>query len=58
MHADAAAVNPNGTKPLLTNSLSTFLIKGNPVFSNGSKSIPKKSPDCPPDSPYFMQFGF
>ena len=29
------------------NGLSTFFIKGNPVFSNGPKSLPKNSPDCP-----------
>ena len=40
---DAAAVFPNGIKPLLVNGLSTFFFKGNPVFSNGSKSFP----DCP-----------
>ena len=45
--ADAAAVNPNGIKTLLTNYLSTFLIKGNPGFSNGPKSLPKNPPDCP-----------
>ena len=26
---------------LLANGLSKFLIKGNPIFSNGSKSLPK-----------------
>ena len=30
---------------LLTNGLSTFFIKGNPVFSNGPKSLPKNPPD-------------
>ena len=44
--ADAAAVNPNGIKTLLANGLSTFPIKGNPVFSNGPKSLPKSPPDC------------
>ena len=44
---DAAAVNPNGIKTLLANGLSTFPIKGNPVFSNGPKSLPKNPPDCP-----------
>ena len=34
-------VNPNGIKTLLTNGLSTFPTKGNPVFSNGSKILPK-----------------
>ena len=44
---DATAVNPNGIKTLLANSLSTFPIKYNPVFSNGSKSLPKNPPDYP-----------
>ena len=39
--ADAAAVNPSGIKTLLANGLSTFFIKGNPVFSNGPKSLPQ-----------------
>ena len=39
--ADADAVNHNGT-----NGLSTFPIKGNPVFSNGHDSLPKNPPDC------------
>ena len=26
--------------------LNTFPIKGNPVFSNGPKSLPKNPPDC------------
>ena len=45
--ADAAAVNPNGIKTLLANGLSAFLIKGNPAFSNGPKSLPKNPPECP-----------
>ena len=45
--ADAAtAVDPNGIKTLLANILSTFSIKGNPVFSNGLKSLPKNPSDC------------
>ena len=32
---------------LLANGLSTFFIKGNPVYSNGSKCLPKNPPDCP-----------
>ena len=32
--ANATAVKPNGIKTLLANDLSTFSIKGNPVFSN------------------------
>ena len=34
-------------KRLLANGLSTFPIKGNPVFSNGPKNLPKNPPDCP-----------
>ena len=45
--ADAAAVNPDGIKTLLANSLSTFPTKGNPVFSNDPKSLPKNPSDCP-----------
>ena len=44
--ADAAAVNPNGTKTLLANGLIILFIKGNPVFSNGPKSLPRNPPDC------------
>ena len=33
--ADAAAANLNGIKTRLANGLSTFPIKGNPVFNNG-----------------------
>ena len=46
LYADAV-VNPNAIKALLASSLSTFFIKGNPVFSSGPKSLPKKPPDCP-----------
>ena len=42
--ATAAAVSPNGIKTLLANGLSTFFIKGNPVFNNGPKSLPKNPP--------------
>ena len=45
--ADAATVNLNVVKTLLANGLSTFPIKGNPVFSNSPKSLPKNPPDCP-----------
>ena len=44
--ADAAAVNPKGTKTLLANGLITLFIRGNPVFSHGSKSLPRNPPDC------------
>ena len=42
-----AAANPNHYKTLWGNGLSTFLIKGKPVFSNEPKSLLKNSPDCP-----------
>ena len=45
--ADAAAVNPTGIRTLLANGLNTFSIKGNPVFSNGPKSLPKNPSDYP-----------
>ena len=44
--ADAAAVNPNGTETVLANDLITFFINGNPVFSNGPRSLPRSPPDC------------
>ena len=44
--ADAAAVNSKGIKTLLANGLITFFIKGNPVFSNGPRSLPRNPPDC------------
>ena len=42
--ADAAVVNPNGIKRLLANGLITLFIKSSPVFTNGSKSLPKNPP--------------
>ena len=45
--AYTAAVNPNGIATLLANGLSTFLIKGYPVFSNDPKILPKNPPDFP-----------
>ena len=44
--ADAAPVNPNGIKTILANGLSTFFIKGSPVFSSCHKGLPKNPPDC------------
>ena len=45
---DAAAVNSNIIETLLTNGLSAFPMKGNPVFSNIPKSLPENPPpDCP-----------
>ena len=42
---DGAATNPNGIKTLLANGLITFFIDGNPVFSNGPRSLPRNSSD-------------
>ena len=42
--ADAAAVNSNEIKTFLAHVLSTFLIKGNPVFSDGPESLPRNPP--------------
>ena len=39
-HADAAVVNRDGMKSLLANGVSTFFIKGNPVFSNSPRCLP------------------
>ena len=44
--ASAAAVNPKGIKTLLANGLIAIFISGNPVFSNGPRSLPRNSPDC------------
>ena len=44
--ADSAAVHPKGIKALLANGLITFFINGNPVFSNGPRSLPRNPPDC------------
>ena len=45
--ADAAAVNPNGIKTLLSNGLCTFPIKDNPLFNKWHKSLSENLPDCP-----------
>ena len=42
----AVVVNPNGIKTLLANGLITFSIKGEPVFSNGPRSLPRSPLDC------------
>ena len=34
-------------KTLLASGLSTFFIKGNPVFDSDPKSLPKNPPDYP-----------
>ena len=44
--AEAAVVNPSGTKTLLANGLRTFTIKGKPFPSNGPKSLPRNCPNC------------
>ena len=43
--ADAATVNRKEIKILLANGLITFLINGNPVFSNGPSNLPRNPPD-------------
>ena len=45
--ADAAVVNTSDIKKLLANGLRTFSLKGNPVFTNGFKSLPRNPPNCP-----------
>ena len=44
--AAAAAVNYKGTKPIFVNGLITYFIRGNLVFSNGPRSLPRKTFDC------------
>ena len=44
--ADAATVNHNGIKTLLANGVITFFINGNPVFSNGPRSLSGNPPNC------------
>ena len=44
--ADAAVVNPKGLKTVLASGLITFLIRSNPVFSNGPRSLRRMPPDC------------
>ena len=38
---DAAAVNPNSTKTVLANDLSTFSIKDKLIFSHAPRSLPR-----------------
>ena len=52
--AATAAVNPNSSKTVLANGLSTSSIKCNQSFSNVSKSLPKN----PPDSPILCNWAF
>ena len=42
---DAAAVSPNEIKTVLANSFITFFINGDPLFSNGPRSLPRNLPD-------------
>ena len=42
---DAAAGNPKGIKTLLASCLITFFISGYPVFSNGTRSLLRNTPD-------------
>ena len=44
--ADDAAINRNGLKTLLANTLNTFFIKTKQVFSNGPISLPRNLTDC------------
>ena len=37
-------INLNGIKTFLANDLSTFFIKNKPVFSNGSRRLPRSPP--------------
>ena len=43
---DAAAVNPNGIKILLSNGWSTFFNNSKPTYSNGPNSLPRNLSDC------------
>ena len=44
--ADADAVNLKGIKKLLVNGLITDFVNGNPVFSNGPRSLPRSPRNC------------
>ena len=44
--ADPAEVNPKRIKKLLANSLITFFINDDPVFSNRPSNLPRNPPDC------------
>ena len=37
--AEVVAINPNGTKTLLTNGLITFFINGKPAIINGLRKL-------------------
>ena len=40
------AVIPKRIKTLLANGLITFVINGNPAFSNEPNNLPRNPPDC------------
>ena len=42
----AGNFKPNSIKTLLANGLSAFFVKGEPIFCNGKKSLPRNPPDC------------
>ena len=44
----ATDANPNSIKTVLAYGVSTFFIKGKPVFSNSPRGLPR----IPPDSPF------
>ena len=44
--ADAAAVNPRGTKMLLASGLTTIFINDKVVFSNGPSNLSRNPSDC------------
>ena len=44
--AEAAAVNLNGIKALLTDGLITFFVNGNSFFNNEPKSLQRNPPGC------------
>ena len=44
---DATVVNPNGSRTLLANGLSTPFNKGKPIFNNGPTSLPRNLPTVP-----------
>ena len=40
-------IYPNGVKTLLADGFSICFFKGDLVFSNDPKIVPKNAPDCP-----------
>ena len=45
--ANDVVMNPNGSKSLVANGLSTQIIKDNLVFSKVPKDLHRNPPDCP-----------